>query len=317
MQVHNLDWITEGALNFIDRYHRQPFCLYMPLTTPHGSYGAKWIDEDPRITPAGMLKKAPDGMPSRQSIRERLDAEGIDRRNAPATWIDDSVGAVMKRLDDLGVADNTVVIFTSDHQSRGKYTCYESSRVPCLIRWPRAIAPGTEIDSICANIDLAATFIEMAGGSAPDDMTMDGRSFLPWLTGNATEADRRDALLLECSNIRAVVTEQHKFIVNRPGQEALDRMAAEATDCARTGERRQIGWDGSRNPHPNEKGIRYGSDRDFPRYFDIDQLYDLESDIYEQDNVIADHPAVADRLRARLTDLLAPLPHTFGEFKTS
>ena len=99
--------------------------------------------------------------------------------------------------------------------------------------------------------------------------------------------------------------------------EVLERMRAESEACAATGKRRTIGWDGQENPHANAKGVRYGSDRDFPAYFDEDQLYDLRADPYEQTNLAAD-PARAKELadlKEQLRALLAPLPHTFGEFR--
>jgi len=319
MKVHNLEWFTEGALKFIDQNRRSPFFLYMPLTIPHGSYGSRWLNANPLATPAGMLKEAPKVQPSRKSILERLKARGIDPRNAPATWLDDSVGAILKKLDDLGIADNTVLIFSSDHQSRGKYTCYEACRVPFIVRWPDRIKPGTQIDSICANIDLAPTFVDLAGGAIPSDTVIDGRSFVPSLVGQATMENRRDALLLECSNTRAVVTENWKYIANRPPTEAREKMEAEARESARTGKKRRIAWDGRENWMERQPGVAYNADRDFPCYFDEDQLYNLEDDIYEQENLAyrAGYEAKLDEMKKRLKESMKTLPHTFGEFKTS
>ena len=319
MKVHNLEWFTDGALEFIDRYHKRPFFFYMPLTTPHGQYGTRFLTADPRYTPAGVLEKAPEVQPSRQSIVERLAAAGIDKRNAMATWIDDALGAILEKLDNLGIADNTVVIFTSDHQSRGKFTCYEGARVPFIIRWPGKIKPGSRIDAVCANVDLAPTFIRMAGGTPQQDMARDGESFLPMLLGQGTPRSWRNGLLLECSNIRAVVTERWKYIANRPPKAVREQMEAEARQHATTGKKRRIGWDGSKNPHTWEKGIRYGADLDFPCYFDDDQLYDLAADPFEQKN-LANDPAWArtlEEMKALLKAKLKDLPHTFGEFKTS
>ncbi len=262
--VHNLEWITEGALKFIDKFHNRPFFLYMALPIPHGQYSSSFLKENPLATPAGLLDKAPNVQPSRQSIAERLKKAGITRRNAMAAWMDDSVGAVLDKLKEKGIVDNTVVIFSSDHQSRGKYTCYEGCRVPFIIRWPNKIEPGTRIDPICANIDLTPTFIDMAGGTPPADMTLDGRSFLPLLLGKKKQTEWRDSLLLECSNIRAVVTEKWKYIANRPPSEVRSRMEEEARKCAKSGKRRRIGWDGRKNL---KKGVRFRSDVDFPLSF--------------------------------------------------
>ena len=311
--VHNLEWITEGALNFIDDNKGQPFFLYMPLTAPHGQYYSGAVQVNPLATPAGLLDKAPQVQPSRDSIFERLEEHGIDKRKAMGTWIDDSVGAVLKKCDDLGLTDNTVVIFSSDHQSRGKFTCYEGCRVPFLIRWPQQIKAGTRVSALTANKDLAATFIEIAGGSPPQHMKQDSRSFLPVLRNDAN--DIQDSILLETSNIRAVVTKRWKYIANRPPQNVLERMQQEAKQEPNS-LKRQIGWSGNKNWHEGQEGVVYGANRDFPDYFDKDQLYDLENDVFEQENLAYD-PAYAEivtRLKEHLSKHLSGLPHTFGEF---
>ena len=321
MAVHNLEWITEGALEFIGRYHRRPFFLYMPLTLPHGKYGAKMMRGDPRFTPAGVLEKPPEVMPPRESVFERVRKAGIEERNAVATWIDDAVGAVMRRLEELGVADNTLFIFTSDHGSRGKYTCYEACRVPFLVRWPRVIGSAREVDTICANIDLAPTFLELAGAAPPEDMARDGASFVPVLKGGPEPSNWRDGLYLECSNIRGVVGRKWKYIANRPPAEAQRAIQADALEAARTGRLRLVSLDGQRNPHRGaaREGVRYGVMYDFPNYFHHDQLYDLDNDVFEQRNLACDPSfrGVLDEMKDRLRRLMRSLPHTFGEFKTS
>ncbi|MBI4910657.1 MAG: sulfatase-like hydrolase/transferase [Acidobacteria bacterium] len=311
MTPHNLEWITEGALEFIQQNHRKPFFLYMPLTLPHGQYSAAFLRGDPRFTAAGALAKAPEVMPPRESVFERLRKEGIDERNAVATWIDDSVGAILKRLENLGVADNTLVLFASDHGSRGKGTCYEASRVPCVARWPRRIAPGSRIDAICANIDLAPTCLNLAGATPPDNTTIDGTSFSPMLSGTPAPPDWRGSLYLECLHIRAVVTGKWKYIANRPPEQISDRIRADGLESARTGKPRTIGLDGER--------LRYGANIDFPHYFDHDQLYDLEHDMLEQRNLAGDRSfgPVLNEMKGRLKRHMASLPHTFGEFKTA
>jgi len=316
MKVHNQEWLTEGALKFIDESHENLFFLYFALTVPHAQYFPRWLKEDPLATPAGMLDKPPVGHPAREDVVRRLDEKGIDRRMAMGTLIDDCVGLVMAKLEEYGISENTILIFASDHQSRGKYTCYESSRVPFIIRWPDRLQPGS-FSGLTANIDLLPTFAEMGGGTLPEDEIIDGASFLSLLEGK--DVPWRESLLLECNNIKAVVTPEWKYIANRPSQEVLDRMAEEATELEGTGIRRTISWDGTKNPHKWEKGIRYSSDLDFPDYFDIDQLYDLKNDINEQVNLADkdEYSAILEELKDRLKEDVSTLPHTFGEFKTN
>lgn len=110
--------------------------------------------------------------------------------------VDDSVGSIVEALRKEGVEDNTVLIYSSDQgHFMGEHGWYdkrwiydESLRMPFLIRWPGVVKPGTRFSEIIQNIDYAATFVEMAGGSVPDGLH--GRSFVPVLRGQ-TPADWR------------------------------------------------------------------------------------------------------------------------------
>jgi arylsulfatase A-like enzyme len=103
--------------------------------------------------------------------------------------VDDSVGRVLERLDKLGLAKNTMVVYTSDqgfflgdHGLFDKRFMYEESiRMPFLIRWPARIAPGSSSDALALNIDFAPTFLEAAGLPIPGEMQ--GRSLLSLLDG--------------------------------------------------------------------------------------------------------------------------------------
>ena len=293
----------------------------MPITVPH--LGAiedisdlSWLRADPRFTPAGLLDRAPSVMPPREDIFRRLKDAQIDPRNATSTWIDDLVGAILKTVEDTGAGDNTLVIFSSDHQSRGKDTCFASTHVPFVARWPKGIPAGSKADALTANIDLLPTFAELAG--APITAPVDGRSFAAQLTGKPSPNPWPEHLLLECSNIRAVVTERWKYIANRPAAEVWKRIEDDALEAARTGRKRYVALDGVRNPHPGfaGEGIRYYALEDFPHYFDRDQLYDLRSDVFEQHNLAGDpsYHSITNEMQDRLRSLLARLPHKFGEF---
>ena len=322
LRHHNLEWITEGALEFIETYAEggEPFFLYFSLTIPHSQYDGRYGEyrgADPLATSKGLLEERPRGQPSRASIDARLAERGIDSRNAMATWMDDSVGAVLELLRELGIEDNTIVIFTSDHQNRGKFTVMEGSRVPFLIRWPDGIRAGMEIEALSANIDLLPTLVEWAGGEVPGDLEVDGRSLTPLFEAVAPD-NWRKALLLECNYSRAVVGDTWKYVAHRPPETVRKRMDEDWRRYARTGERRTVHWTGRSNPHRSwgEAGIRYVADLDFPHFFDYDQLYDLEADPFEQVNV-ADYPHYRPELDAQkeeLRELLEGLPHAFGEF---
>jgi len=318
LQVHNLEWLVEGALEFVDAHREEPFFLYFAGTTPHGWVGSgDFLKTDPCATPAGMLDAPPKGMPAREDTARRAREAGVTGRLIEATWFDDAVGAVLGRIGELGLSDTTLVLFISDHQNRGKRTLYEAARVPALARWPKRVPPGQEIDAVCANIDVTPTLLDACGASIARDADVDGRSFLPLLTGEGEPTDWRDVLLLEVTYARGVVTRDWKYIALRYPPAVREQVDQ--------GEPKTYAWDGTARRVKvgnqwNREGdveIAYGANKDFPGYFDTDQLYDLRNDPYEQTNLASD-PVYADRLRTMrgsLKEALKGLPHTFGEFR--
>ena len=105
--------------------------------------------------------------------------------------VDESVGRLLECLADLDLADNTIVVYTSDqgfylgeHGWFDKRFMYEESlRTPLVVRWPGVIEPGRVEKRIVSNVDFAATFLDVAGANIPGDMQ--GRSFLPLLRGES------------------------------------------------------------------------------------------------------------------------------------
>ncbi|HRX83898.1 MAG TPA: sulfatase [Phycisphaerae bacterium] len=112
--------------------------------------------------------------------------------------LDDNVGRLLQWLDDAGLADNTIVVYTADqgfflgeHGWFDKRWMYEQSlRTPLIVRWPGVVAPGTISTALVSPIDYAETFLEAAGVAVPKDM--DGASMLPVLRGE-TPSDWRQA----------------------------------------------------------------------------------------------------------------------------
>jgi arylsulfatase A-like enzyme len=113
--------------------------------------------------------------------------------------IDDNVGRLLDYLDEEGLTDNTLIIYTSDqgfflgdHGWYDKRFMYEESlRMPFILRFPREVAPGTVNDDIVLNLDFAPLFLDVAGVAVPDDMQ--GSSFRPLLHGETPE-DWREAM---------------------------------------------------------------------------------------------------------------------------
>jgi len=111
--------------------------------------------------------------------------------------VDESVGKMLKYLDDEGLAENTIVVYASDqgfylgeHGWFDKRWIFEESlRTPLLVRWPGVVKPGGVNADIVSNVDFAQTFLEAAGAPAPD--TMQGRSLVPLLAGKTPDDWRK------------------------------------------------------------------------------------------------------------------------------
>ena len=112
--------------------------------------------------------------------------------------VDEGVGRILDYLDEAGLAENTIVVYSSDqgfylgeHGWFDKRWMYEESlRTPLLVRWPGVVEPGSECSAMVSNLDFAETFLDAAGVDVPDDMQ--GKSLVPLLEGEEPE-DWRDS----------------------------------------------------------------------------------------------------------------------------
>lgn len=317
LMYHNQDWITQGALNFIEQNTDRPFFLYMSTTLTHDPNPLASLKADPRITPAGLLDTAPDVQPSRIDLLRRAEQAGYQEENgqkgswAGLAWLDDGVGAVLQKLDQLGLADDTMIIFSSDHASRGKMTINEGA-VPCCIRWNGTLPAGAVCDEVVANIDVVPTILDVCGIAPPVDSHIDGQSMLPVLKNEP--GPRRDSLYLEITYTRGVVTRDWKYIATRFPEHIRKQFTPET--------RREWSQEGMTHimdgpkGHKHEVRVRYNANIDFPGYFDDDQLYNRQTDSHEQHNLAMDpqYSEVLRNMQHRLADYSQSLPHPFGEF---
>lgn len=316
--VHNVEWTTDAALQFIDNYSSDPFFLYYAQTVPHGP--APWLkedgkfphglDADPKVTGEGYVDKDFDFMPSRASIQKEVDdLEGMDPDQAWLRWVDRAIEALVLKLKEKGVYENTLIIVTSDHGATrfGKTTIYETGiRVPLMMHWPNGIKPGSEYRELVQNIDYAPTFLELAGVALSPDMDMDGSSLRPVLDGNSDPI--HDHLFFELGFARGVMTKDWKYITVRYDQKSLDKIAR--------GERFRS-WGGittllpyyTRNSH-----LGYHACLTNPHYHEADQLYDLSMDPEERLNIYSPVAPKAKEMRAILIkDLKSFENRPYGE----
>jgi arylsulfatase A-like enzyme len=224
-------------------------------------------------------------LPSRASLAQRLETAGlpVDSDHVGMLQNDDLLGAILDKLDALGVADNTLVVYLSDHGVEpGKGTCYEQGvRIPMIMRLPQRIRAGSISAEPVQTIDLLPTFSELAGTLRPSPAAVDGVSLVPLFSGRTLD---REALFFESGTFRGVLADGWKYIALRFKPGAIARMS----DAGAT-----VALDAHGRPRHlfSDLAVRY-----FPHYFDPDQLYDLSVDRWEQHSLAAEAGA-ADRLR--------------------
>lgn len=242
----------------------QPWCLFVGPVGPHDPYNvpetfANQVNPADVTLPASYADTLADKPRILQRQRRQLWdqlSEGEVREAIAHYWayctLEDALfGEVLNALDASGQADNTLVIFLSDHGDymgahglflKGVAAFREAYHIPCIMRWPAGIeAPGRAVDAFITLADFAPTFLELAGVPIPEGLT--GRSLAPFLRGE-TPAAWPDAVYSQFNGVelyytqRMVATKTHKYVYNG---------------------------------------------------FDFDELYDLEKDPQEMVN-LADHP---------------------------
>ncbi len=219
------DLITDDCLSFLDRRDpERPFALFCHHKAPHRSWEPsrehatmyddvdipepdtfrddlvgraeviqavkmRMMDLDPIVD---LKSPVPSGLTEDEEISWRYQRYIKDYLRVVAS-IDDNVGRLLDRLDDEGIADDTIVVYTSDqgfflgdHGWFDKRLMYEQSlNMPFLIRYPARIEPGSTNDDIVTNVDFAPTFLDLAG--VEGSPKMQGRSFASLLDGETPD----------------------------------------------------------------------------------------------------------------------------------
>lgn len=266
-----LDRLTEEAASFIHANAKsdKPFFLYYPLTAPH-----KPVFPHPRFR--GKTELGPYG--------------------DFVTQVDATVGEVMRAIDDAGIRDNTLVMYTSDngsfmyrrdatdaechvdaeavqayrsdrHTSNGpfrgtKADIYEAGHhVPFFVRWPGRVTAGSVSEKVICHVDCLSTFADITDAEVPQGQAPDSHSFLPQLEGKPASP--------------------RPGVINHSGSGMF---------AIRDGSWKLIAGNGS-------GGREQPRGKPFARPY---QLYDLRSDVREQTNLIETYPDIADRLEKEL-----------------
>jgi arylsulfatase A-like enzyme len=208
------DILTDKALEYLERPHEKPFCLFLWFKGCHRSwvraprfahlYEGQTVPEPPTLKTgyAGKPKAVAD---ADMKIGSFDDVKSLDQLvkdyDATLAAVDENVGRVLESLEKAHRAEDTAVIFSSDNgfflgewNFFDKRLMYEPSiRIPLLIRYPRRFQRGTVRSEIALNIDLAPTMLDLAGVPIPGDMH--GKSLVPLAEGK--HVPWRDAFLYE------------------------------------------------------------------------------------------------------------------------
>jgi arylsulfatase A len=249
---------TEEAAKFIRAHRERPFFVYLPHTMPH-----RPLHVSERFRPKGAAGE--------EALFPSVIAE-----------VDWSVGEILRTLDELGLAEETLVIFTSDNGPavgsagplRGrKASVYEGGiREPCLMRWPGTIPAGTVCREVTATIDILPTLAALAGAEMPRNRVIDGKDITPLLRGEQGAKSPHESYVLAHGG-GAVRSGKWKFYPWPEGGRQTSRKP--------------------QNAQPKEKPAV--------------QLYDLEADLGEAKNVAAEHAEITRQLgeiyRRHLEDL--------------
>lgn len=316
-QQHNEDWIAKKAIEYIDANKDAPFFLIVNSTLPHGPTGRMSMDIDidgnpgsetlSLKTPNGYLDEPCGVLPSHAQIRLDCLSNGANAYQMGLAWLDYGTGAVIDRIDELGLGENTIIFYISDQQGGwGKLHAYDAARTPFITRWKGTWAANRECSELVANIDVASTIIDVCGAVAPSSMHLDGKSFDNVMKSPTTK--HRDMLLIEIGYTRAVVTRDGwKYIAVRIPEELVQAAAVDG---------KLVTHYGSQVADAGE--VRYDTGTIYPGYFDDDQLYDLNNDPGHQTNLagVAEHAGKLAEMKENLRTLSAGMPYPFGEFSS-
>lgn len=276
--------IHEKTLAFIEENKDQPFFLFVPSIIPHAELAApeKYMQQyRGKFLPEKEYKGTDD--PNHKNFRSGPYQSQVESHAAFAAMIallDEQVGEIMTKVEDLGLTENTLVIFTSDngpHKEAGADPVYFNSngplkgfkrdlyeggiRVPMIAKWPAKIEASTVSNHVSAFWDIFPTLAEIVGSSSPTNI--DGISFLQELLNKSTEQEQHEYLYWEFHE--------------RGGRIAI-----------RKGDWKGVRYDVLKNPtSPLE-------------------LYNLKTDIGETTNVSAQHPEIIQEMETILARVRTP-----------
>ena len=196
----------DAAMGFIESAVKEndPFFTYIATNAPHGPY-----HDVPEALYQEYLKVDFGPIMIHKNLnpaRLKSETDRLARICAMITNIDENVGRLFKKLDQLGIRENTIVMYLNDNgpnsmryvgNMRGMKSHIDDGgvRSPLVFHWPAKVKARHTSDTLCAHIDLMPTILDACGVTAPAQLKIDGRSFLPLLTGNNAPWPKRQVVL--------------------------------------------------------------------------------------------------------------------------
>ncbi|PKA99204.1 arylsulfatase A-like enzyme [Flavobacteriaceae bacterium MAR_2009_75] len=265
------DIFTDVALNFIEKNQESSFFCYLSFNAPHTPLQVpeKYYNLYKDIDPSTGFKN--DGRPfSEMSEKDKEDARKV---YAMVSNIDDNVDRLLKKLEELKIADNTLLIFMTDNgpqQTRyvagmrgRKGNVYQGGvRVPFYLRYPALFKKNRDIETTTAHIDILPTLAEACQVPLPKDKKIDGNSLIPLLKGQKVEWNNRPLFFYwsrkypELYNNMSLLKENYKLVAKTDYDAPLERF----------------------------------------------ELFDLEEDPYEEKNILLENKDIAKNLKKILDD---------------
>ena len=260
---------TDALIEFVEENRDRPFFGYLATNTPHSPFD---VDEE-YIAPYREM-----GLP-----------ENTARVYGMITEFDENLERLLAKLDELGLAENTIVIFLTDNgPTQQTYTAglkgrkasaYDGgTRVPFLIRWPGEFEAGRKIDRIAAHMDVVPTLLEAAGIAAPESK-FDGVSLMPLLTGGISPEDWPDRTIY-LQNHRGDAPQKNRNVFARNQRWKIVQPLGKHTD-----------------PFPEDAKF---------------ELYDMPADPGETNNLAEAHPEIVEEMRRGYEEWFRDVSSTRG-----
>ncbi len=270
------DIFAEEAIRFIEKNRHSPFLCYLSFNAPHTPLQVpdKYYEQYREIDPASGFETDQRPFP-KMSEKDKEDARKV---YAMVSNIDENVGKLLQKLNDLNIAENTVVIFLTDNGPQQKRyvagmrgtkgTVFRGGiRVPFYIRYPAKYAGNTDIETTAAHIDILPTLADICNVTPPTDRIIDGKSLAPLLNGKPVNWADRSLF----------------FYWTRKYPERYNNIALQ------------------------KNGYKLVGQTNYNATIEDFELFDIKNDPFEQNNLVSGKKELAQQLKTELDNLFGEL----------